>query len=61
MARKVSPEQLVLVDDEIGVRRGEQFKTLLNFDFEILKKVSMGQLSGRGAVYSIKVHRTEPK
>ena len=36
---------------ELGIYKGDQLEVLLNFDFEIVCKVSMGARGGSGAVY----------
>jgi len=52
-ARKVSPELLVKQDGELGVMKGDKFEALLNFDFELICKVSLGMRSGSGAIYEV--------
>ncbi len=41
MARKVAPEQLVKCGGELGVQKGDKFEALLNFDFDIITKISL--------------------
>lgn len=60
-ARKVSPEALIEHDGELGVMKGEKFEAMLNFDFEILCKVSLGTRAGSGAVYEVKIVGEEPR
>ena len=60
-ARKVSPEVLVERDGELGVMKGDKFEAMLNFDFEILGKVSLGTRAGSGAVYKVKIAGEEPR
>lgn len=50
-ARKVSPEALQKRDGELGIMKGDKLEAMLNFDFEIIYKVSLGMRAGSGAVY----------
>jgi len=52
-ARKVSPDVLVKQDGELGIVKGDKFEALLNFDFELTCKVTLGTRSGSGAVYKV--------
>ena len=61
MARKVNPENIVTHEGELGVKKGNKFETLLNFDFDVVLNISMGKLCGSGAVYSIKSYNEEPE
>ena len=40
---------------ELGIYKGDQLEVLLNFDFEIVCKVSMGARGGSGAVYRVQL------
>ena len=60
-ARKVSPEALIKRDGELGVMKGDKFEAMLNFDFEILSKVSLGTRAGSGTVYEVKIVGEEPR
>lgn len=60
-ARKVSPEALQKRDGELGVMKGDNFEALVNFDFDILYKVSLGTRAGSGAVYQVQIAGEEPR
>ena len=60
-ARKVSPEMLIKRDGELGVVKGENFEALLNFDFELICKVSLGTRAGSGAVYRVQIAGEQPR
>jgi len=51
-ARKVSVELLKKSNGELGIYKGDYFEALLNFDFEIVCKVTRG---GSGAVYRVQL------
>lgn len=69
MARKISPEQLTEQDGELGVfktiktsnGREQRFETILNFNFDVVCRVSFGRGNGSGALYKIRVPGEEPR
>ncbi len=55
-AQGSAPQQLVKCGRELGVLKGpkgDKFEVLLNFDFDIITRVFMGEQSGSGAVYRV--------
>ena len=60
MARKVKPECLVNVSGELGIKKKQSFETLLNFDFDVSCRVSLGSQLGSGAVYTVRIPGEEP-
>lgn len=60
-ARKVSLDLLVKRNGELGIIKLDTFEALLNFDFEIVCKVSMSNQSGSGAVYRVHILDEEPR
>lgn len=61
MARKAKPELLVNINGELGLKNKEKFETLLNFDFSIAYRVSLGSQLGSGAVYNVYIPGEEPQ
>ena len=61
MARKISPDRLEEHEGELGIWKKisaksahgteAEFETILNFNFDILCRVTLGKWSGSGAVY----------
>ena len=60
-ARKVSPDLLIKRNGELGIQKLDNFETLLNFDFDIVCKVSLDTQSGSGAVYRVHILDEEPR
>ena len=65
MARKVSPELLAEHQGELGIwkstKKGREFDALLNFNFDVTTKVSLGEQLGSGAVYVVRVPGEETR
>lgn len=65
MARKVSPELLAEHQGELGIwkstKKGKEFDALLNFNFDVTTKVSLGEQLGSGAVYVVRVPGEETR
>lgn len=61
MARKVKPELLVNFEGNLGIKKGDKFETVLNFDFTVTHQVSLGAQAGSGAVYKVFIPGEEPR
>ena len=65
MARKVSPKLLVEHQGELGIwkstKKGKEFDALLNFNFDVTTKVSLGEQLGSGAAYVVRVPGEETR
>ena len=73
MARKISPDRLKEHEGELGIwkkilaksARGRdteaEFETILNFNFDILCRVTLGKGSGSGAVYELRIPGEETR
>ena len=73
MARKISPDRLEEHEGELGIwkkisaksARGTEaeFETILNFNFDILYRVTLGKgsTSGSGAVYELRIPGEETR
>jgi len=70
MARKISPELLEKYEGELSIwktkktangEREQRFDTIMNFDFEIVYRVSFGAGNGSGTVYNIQIPGENPR
>ena len=58
---KVSPDLLVKRNGELGIQKLDNFETLLNFNFDIFCKISLGTQSRSGAMYHVHIWDEEPR
>ena len=57
----MKPELLVNFEGELCIKKGDKFETLMNFDFSITHRESLGAQSRSGAVYKVYIPGEEPR